>query len=48
MNFDEILAPIIDFFSDGIGAIIAQIGDILYALLYPANADPATPVEIPE
>lgn len=47
MNFDEILAPMIDFSSDGIGAILAQIGEILYAILYPANADPATPIEIP-
>lgn len=48
MNFDEILAPLIEFFSEGIGAIIAQVGEFLYDLLYPSNADAATPVVIPD
>lgn len=48
MNFEEILAPVIEFFSDGIGAIIASFGEILYNLSYPSNADPATPIEIPD
>lgn len=44
MNFDEILAPVIDFFSDGIGAVIAGIAEFLYELLFPSNADPAAPI----
>lgn len=48
MNFEEILAPVIEFFSDGIGAIIASIGEVLYNLSYPSNADPASPVVIPD
>ncbi|MGD7003503.1 hypothetical protein [Corynebacterium halotolerans] len=48
MNFDEILAPVIEFFSDGIGAVIASIGEVLYNLSYPSNADPASPVDIPD
>lgn len=48
MNFDEILAPIFEFFSEGIGAVIASFGEVLYMLSSPSNADAASPVVIPE
>ncbi|AKK07267.1 hypothetical protein CMUST_14875 [Corynebacterium mustelae] len=42
MNLDAVLEPILKFFSDGIGAIIANIAKAIYHFLYPANADAAT------
>ena len=47
MNFDELLNQAIAFSSDGIGAFLLTIVENLYALLYPANSDPATPVVVP-
>ncbi|QNE90355.1 hypothetical protein H0194_05140 [Corynebacterium incognita] len=48
MNFNEILEPVIEFFSHGIGAIIAEVAKFLYHFAYPSNAEGATPVEIPK
>lgn len=42
MDFNSILAPAIDFFSNGIGAVIRDIAVALYNILFPANADAAT------
>lgn len=47
MNLDDTLAPFLAFFSDGIGAVIAQVARVIFDLLYPANSGPAGPVEIP-
>ncbi len=47
MNFDAILAPIIEFFSHGIGATIARVGETIYNFLFPSNADSAFPVDTP-
>ncbi|WP_197085752.1 hypothetical protein [Corynebacterium comes] len=47
MNFDALLNQAISFSSEGIGAFLRNIAENLYALLYPANSDPASPVEIP-
>ncbi|MDY5785021.1 MULTISPECIES: hypothetical protein [unclassified Corynebacterium] len=47
MDLAAILEPMITFFSEGIGAIIADIARAIYAVLYPANADAARPIEIP-
>ena len=47
MNIDAILAQATAFSSEGIGQVLLQIAQALYTLLYPANSDPATPVEIP-
>lgn len=47
MNFDAILEPAIAFSSDGIGAVLAELAKALYHVLYPANAEAATKVEIP-
>ncbi|QPK79052.1 hypothetical protein G7Y31_11240 [Corynebacterium lizhenjunii] len=41
MDFNALLEPLINFFSHGIGAVIAQIGQFLYGLLYPSNAEAA-------
>lgn len=46
MDFDFLLAPVIEFFSNGIGAVIAQIAEFLYSVFFPANADAATTAEI--
>lgn len=48
MNLDDLIGPAIEFFSHGIGAILADVAKFIYALLYPANAEAATPVVIPE
>lgn len=45
MDFNAILAPVVEFFSDGIGAIIADFFEILYNIFYPANAEAATNAE---
>lgn len=42
------LDPLVQFFSGGIGKVIADVMTALYELLFPANADAATPVEIPK
>lgn len=47
MNFDALLNQAIAFSSEGIGAFLLNIAENLYAFLYPANSDPAIPVEIP-
>lgn len=41
------MMPIIDFFSHGIGQIIANVMRVLYGLFYPSNAEAAHPVELP-
>lgn len=41
MDFNALLEPIVAFFSDGIGAVIAQIGEFFYNVLFPANAEAA-------
>ncbi|KXU17281.1 MULTISPECIES: hypothetical protein [Corynebacterium] len=46
MDFDSLLAPVIEFFSNGIGAVIAQIAEFLYSVFFPANAGAATTAEI--
>ncbi|MCF4007398.1 hypothetical protein L1O03_09475 [Corynebacterium uropygiale] len=47
MDLDALLAPVIEFFSHGIGAQIAQIFWQVFSFLYPANAEAAGPVVIP-
>mgnify|MGYP001758840884 CR=1 FL=1 len=47
MNLDAIVGQLSQFFSDGIGKIIADFLWSLYTILFPANAPGATPVEIP-
>lgn len=48
MDFNAILGQAAAFSSEGIGKIIFDVLQSLYALLYPANADAAHPVEIPK
>lgn len=47
MNLDVIVAQLSQFFSDGIGKIIADLLWNLYTILYPANAPAAHEIEIP-
>ena len=47
MNFDAILNPAIASSSEGIGAVMLDIAQVIYTLLYPANSDPAHVIEIP-
>lgn len=47
MNLDAILQPVIDFFSEGIGAVLRDIAEAVYMFLFPANAEAAHPIEIP-
>lgn len=47
MDINSIMMPIIDFFSHGIGQIIANVMRVLYGLFYPSNAEAAHPVELP-
>ncbi len=46
MDFNSILAPVIDFFSNGIGAVIRDIAVAAYNILFPANADAATAPQV--
>ncbi|WJY69039.1 hypothetical protein [Corynebacterium auris] len=48
MDFAALLEPVIRFFSEGIGKVIADAARFLYAIFYPANAEAAHPVPIPE
>ncbi|MGV0327508.1 hypothetical protein ACUY2E_11330 [Corynebacterium confusum] len=41
MDFDALLAPALEFSSNGIGAVIRDVLVALYELLYPANSDAA-------
>ncbi|WP_169816480.1 hypothetical protein [Corynebacterium crudilactis] len=41
MDFNAIINPIIEFFSTDLGAIFAQVGRVLFDLLFPANTDAA-------
>ncbi|MFI5505718.1 hypothetical protein ACFLIN_10340 [Corynebacterium kutscheri] len=34
--------PILEFFSTGIGKVIADVLKVIYTILYPSNADSAT------
>lgn len=47
MDIEALLKPLIDFFSTGIGALIADLARVVYGILYPANAEAAHPLEIP-
>jgi len=47
MDLGAIVEPLIAFFSDGIGKVIADALRLIYNILYPANAPAATPIEIP-
>ncbi|WP_288833202.1 hypothetical protein [uncultured Corynebacterium sp.] len=48
MDFAALLEPAIKFFSEGVGKVIADFARMLYEILYPANAEPAHPIEIPK
>lgn len=48
MDLAALLEPIMAFFKDGIGKAILDALMKLYELLYPANSDPAKPIEIPK
>lgn len=47
MDLAAVLEPVLAFFRDGIGKVIADVFTFIYQLLYPANAESAKPVEIP-
>ncbi|GAA1472953.1 hypothetical protein P4N68_05630 [Corynebacterium felinum] len=42
MDINAMIEPILKFFSEGIGAVIASIAKAIYQALYPANAPAAT------
>lgn len=48
MDLGALLEPMLAFFSDGIGKVIADVLRAIYEVLFPANADAAKPVEIPK
>ena len=48
MDLTALFEPILAFFKDGIGKTILDALMKLYELLYPANSDAATPLELPE
>ncbi|OAH30282.1 hypothetical protein AYJ05_05875 [Corynebacterium stationis] len=43
MDYKELLDSAVEFSSDGIGAIMLKVAEFFYTILYPSNADPATP-----
>ncbi|MCP1387485.1 hypothetical protein M5J20_04700 [Corynebacterium sp. TA-R-1] len=48
MDLGALLEPVLAFFRDGIGKAILDALTFVYKLLYPANAEAAHPVEIPQ
>ncbi|MDY6049519.1 MAG: hypothetical protein SPI77_02995 [Corynebacterium sp.] len=46
MNFDAIMEQASNFSSEGLGAQLKALFEVIFSFLYPANADPASPVEI--
>ena len=48
MDIGAMLDPILQFFSEGIGKGIADLFRFLYEAFFPANADAAEKVEIPQ
>ncbi|EFK55405.1 hypothetical protein KBP53_10820 [Corynebacterium genitalium ATCC 33030] len=48
MNIDAILGQLTAFFSEGIGKTIKDVLWTIYTILFPANAEPARPIEIPK
>ncbi len=47
MDLGAMVEPLVGFFSQGIGKAIMEFLNVIYQILYPANAPAATPVEIP-
>ncbi|MCS4536478.1 hypothetical protein [Corynebacterium sp. HS2168-gen11] len=45
MDFNAIITPILEFFSTGVGKLIAGIFKALYSVFFPANA-PAASVDV--
>ncbi|MDD7583005.1 hypothetical protein ACEE23_10335 [Corynebacterium sp. 32222D000AT] len=41
MDFDALLAPALEFSSNGIGAVLRDVLVGLYTLLFPANSEAA-------
>ncbi|MCQ9343054.1 hypothetical protein [Corynebacterium kozikiae] len=41
MDLNALLQPVVDFFSQGIGAVIARMLQAIFMVLYPANAPAA-------
>ncbi|GAB3703180.1 hypothetical protein [Corynebacterium nasicanis] len=47
MNVDAILNQAIAFSSEGIGAVMLNIAQVIYTALFPANSEAARPILIP-
>ncbi|QMV84119.1 hypothetical protein HW450_06920 [Corynebacterium hindlerae] len=47
MDINSIMGPIVDFFTHGIGQIIANVMRVIYSIFYPSNAEAAHPIELP-
>ncbi|MEJ5928820.1 hypothetical protein WG915_09385 [Corynebacterium sp. H128] len=47
MDINSLMAQAVEFFSHGIGEIIANVMRVFYQVMYPSNAGAAHPVELP-
>ncbi|WP_169747267.1 hypothetical protein [Corynebacterium epidermidicanis] len=41
MDINSLMAPLVEFSSTGIGQILANVMQVIYAILYPSNAPAA-------
>lgn len=48
MDLGAMLQPVLAFFNEGIGKVIADVLRALYETFFPANSEGAKPVEIPK
>lgn len=48
MDLAAILEPVLAFFREGVGKVFYDIAAALYKVFYPANAEAARPVELPQ
>ena len=48
MGIGALLQPVLAFFNEGIGKVIADVLRALYETFFPANSEGAKPVEIPK
>lgn len=48
MDIGAMLQPVLAFFNEGIGKVIADVLRALYETFFPANSEGAKPVEVPK
>ncbi|MDK8496564.1 hypothetical protein [Corynebacterium marquesiae] len=42
MDFNSLIEPVVAFFSEGIGAVIRNVLEFVYTVMFPSNSEAAT------